>query len=95
MASLAPGTRPSTTQGDGLRMTVKIAVVESAASWLVRRAMESGYRKATGQAPPTARDQGAPLRRILVWAAVSAAAVAVANVVADRVVLRESAAKQA
>ena len=95
MASLAPGTSPSSTQGDGLRMTVKIAVVESVASWLVRRAMESGYRKATGQAPPTARDQGAPLRRILVWAAVSAAAVAVANVVADRVVLRESAAKQA
>ena len=95
MASLAPGTSPSSTQGDGLRMTVRIAVVESAASWLVRRAMESGYRKATGQAPPTARDQGAPLRRSLVWAAVSAAAVAVANVVADRVVLRESAAKQA
>lgn len=71
-----------------LPMAVKIAIVESAASWLVRRAMESGYQRATGHAPPTARDQGVPLRRILVWASASAAAVAVANVVADRLVLR-------
>jgi hypothetical protein len=95
MAPLDTSPDPSATPSDGTRMAIKIAVVESVASWLVRRAMESGYRKATGQAPPTARDQAAPLRRILVWAAVSAAAVAVANVVADRVVLRGSAAKQA
>jgi hypothetical protein len=73
---------------DGLRVAVKIAVVESAASWVVRRVLESGYRRATGHRPPTARDQGVPLRRILIWASLSAAAVAVANVVADRVVLR-------
>jgi len=88
MAPLGSGTDPTSTQDDGLRMAVKIAVVESAASWLVRRAMESGYRAATGQSPPTARDQGIPLRRILVWASASAAGVAVANVVADRIILR-------
>ena len=57
-------------------------------SWAVRRALESGYHRATGRALPTARDRDVPFRRILVWAAVSAAAVAVANVVVDRVVLR-------
>jgi ABC-type uncharacterized transport system permease subunit len=77
------------TPTDGLRTAVKIAVVQSAASWLVRRVMESGYQRATGHSPPTARDQGVPLRQILVWAGVSAAAVAVANVVADRIVLRQ------
>ena len=61
---------------------------EAAASWAVRRALESGYHRATGAALPTARDRDVPFRRIVVWAAVSAAAVAVANVVVDRVVLR-------
>ena len=89
MSPPSPHDGPATgVAADGMRMAVKIAVVESAASWVVRRALESGYRRATGQAPPTARDQGVPLRRILIWASVSAAAVAVANVAADRVVLR-------
>ncbi len=66
----------------------KIWLGEAAASWAVRRALESGYHRATGAALPTARDRDVPFRRIVVWAAVSAAAVAVANVVVDRVVLR-------
>ena len=89
MSREAPGTDlPPDAPIHGLPMAVKIAVVESAASWVVRRLMESGYRAATGQSPPTARDRGVPLPRILAWAALSAAAVAVANVAADRVVLR-------
>jgi ribose/xylose/arabinose/galactoside ABC-type transport system permease subunit len=88
MTRRGPGADPSTTDLHGVRMSVKIAVVESAASWLVRRAMEAGYRAATGQDPPTARNQAAPLQRILVWASVSAAGVAAANVLADRLVLR-------
>ena len=66
----------------------KVWLGEAAASWAVRRALESGYHRATGRALPTARDRDVPFRRIMVWAAVSAAAVAVANVVVDRVVLR-------
>ncbi len=66
----------------------KVWLGEAAASWAVRRALESGYHRATGAALPTARDRDVPFRRIVVWAAVSAAAVAVANVVVDRVVLR-------
>ena len=88
MPPYGSGTALSGTSTDSMRMAVKIAVVESAASWVVRRLMESGYLAATGHAPPTARDQGVPLRRVLLWASASAAAVAIANVVADRVVLR-------
>ena len=72
----------------GVGVAVKIAISESAASWVVRRSLESGYHRATGHLPPTARDRNVPFRRILVWAAVSAAAVAVANVAVDRFVLR-------
>jgi hypothetical protein len=69
---------------------VEVWIGEAAATWAVRRTLELGYRHATGSALPTARDRDVPLRRILVWAAVSAAAVAVANVVVDRVALRHT-----
>ena len=59
-----------------------------AAAWAVRRSLESGYHRATGRALPTARERDVPFRRVMVWAAVSAAAVWVANVLVDRVVLR-------
>jgi hypothetical protein len=72
----------------GFRLTAKVAVLESAASWAVRRSLESGYHLATGSQPPTARDHNVPFRRIVAWAAVSAAAVAVANVAVDRFALR-------
>ena len=88
MPPYGSGTAATGTSTDGIRMAVKIAIVESAASWVVRRLMESGYLAATGHAPPTARDQAAPLRPVILWASASAAAVAIANVVADRVVLR-------
>ena len=67
---------------------VKVAVLESAATWAVRRTLESAYHIATGREPPTARDRDVPFRRILAWAAATAAAVAVANVAVDRFALR-------
>jgi hypothetical protein len=71
-----------------LRQTAKVHVLQTAATWAVRTALNSSYRLATGQAPPTARERDVPLRRLLAWTAVSAGAIAVANVVVDRVVLR-------
>jgi len=61
---------------------------EVAATWAVRRAIESGYQRATGRPLPTARDRTVPLGRVLVWAAVLAAAVAATDVLVDRVILR-------
>ncbi len=66
----------------------KVWLGEAAASWVVHRALEFGYHRATGRPLPTARDRDVPFRRVMVWAAVSAAAVGVADVLVDRVVLR-------
>ena len=71
------------------RQAVQIAVVQMVATWAVQRALSFGYRRLTGRDEPTARDADVPLRRILAWAAASAAA---ANVVVDRLVLRRRAA---
>jgi len=71
-----------------MRVDVRLWVAEAAATWLVRRAFEIGYRGATGRDLPTARDRSAPLRRVLVWTAATAAGVAIADAVVDRVVLR-------
>lgn len=56
-----------------------IAVAE-----VVRRLLDGGYRRVTGTAPPRAYDRNAPMRQVLLWAAATAAAVAVASVIVDR-----------
>jgi hypothetical protein len=65
---------------------IKVAapLIALAATWAVRKAMDSAYTRATGAAPPRASDPNASMRRILVYAAVTAAAVAVVNVAVDR-----------
>jgi hypothetical protein len=67
---------------------VKVAVLEMVVTWAVRRTLNVSYRRAIGRPVPTARDPDVPFRRIVLWAAVAAAAVAAAHVVVDRVVLR-------
>ena len=86
-----PGT--SADQSDGLdiaavRRAVKVEVVELAATWAMRKSLDFVYNRATGLAAPNAMDRDVPYRRILIWAAVTAAAVAVTNVVVDRAILR-------
>jgi hypothetical protein len=68
--------------------SIGIAVLQMVVTWAVQRAMSSGYRTLTGREEPTARDATVPFRRVIVWAAASAAAVAVSNVAVDRLVLR-------
>jgi hypothetical protein len=82
---------PATSDRPGVNPRVqaaKIAIIEMAATWVVRTALNSGFRRATGNSPPTARDPDVPFRRIIAWAAMTAAAVTAADIVADRVVLR-------
>ena len=50
----------------------------------MQRGLSAAYTKATGNQPPRASDPDASLRRIVVWAATTAVAVAVVNVVIDR-----------
>ena len=59
-----------------------------ATTWAVQQGIEVGYQRITGRVLPSALDSDVPLHRILRWAAVSAAAVAVSNVAVDRLVLR-------
>jgi len=66
-------------------------VVHVAAAWSVRMALDASYHLVTGHGPPSARDRDVPVRRILAWTAISAAALAVTNVVVDRAFLPSSA----
>jgi hypothetical protein len=59
-------------------------LVAIGATWAVQKGLSAAYTKATGHQPPRASDPDASLRRIIVWAATTAVAVAVVNVVVDR-----------
>ena len=59
-------------------------IVAIGATWAVQKGLSAVYTKATGHQPPRASDPDASLRRILLWAATTAVAVAVVNVVVDR-----------
>jgi hypothetical protein len=54
------------------------------AAGVVRRVLDGSYRAVTGSAPPRASDRNVPMRQVLLWAAATAAAVAVVSVVVDR-----------
>jgi hypothetical protein len=54
------------------------------ATWAVREVMERIYTKVTGNKPPHASDPDQRMTHILIWAATTAAAVAVVGVAIDR-----------
>jgi hypothetical protein len=81
---------PAAFDDQDFALSIRVMVVEMAATWAVQQALQIGYRRITGRTMPSALDEDVPLHRILRWAAVSAAAVAVANVAVDRLVLRPS-----
>lgn len=97
MATTAIGPGVTSRGGGGLgigavRQAMKAAALESAATYVVRRGLELGYRRATGRELPTARDRDAPFRQVLVWATVTAAALSAATVIVDQVALRRESA---
>ncbi len=59
-------------------------VLAIGATWAVRKALEMAYTARTGHRPPRASDPDESMRRIIIWAATTAVAVAVVNVVVDR-----------
>jgi Protein of unknown function (DUF4235) len=72
----------------GRTRTLAAPLVAGAAAWVARQALDSAYRRTTGTAAPNWRDPQVPFRKIVIWAGVTAAAVAVVNVVVDRAMLR-------
>jgi hypothetical protein len=65
-----------------IKIVAPLATLAAAAA--VRRVLDGGYRRVTGSAPPRANDRSVPMRQVLLWAAATAAAVAIASVVVDR-----------
>jgi hypothetical protein len=59
-------------------------IVAIGATLLVRKVLDKSYTAATGRTPPNAGDRDQSLRRVLVWAAATAAAVALVNVAFER-----------
>jgi hypothetical protein len=82
-AARAAGASP----GRGLAKLVA-PIASLAAVWGVRKALDRVYRAGTGSAPPRASDPDVPLRRVVAWAAISAAALAAVTVVIDRATAR-------
>jgi hypothetical protein len=64
------------------RIVAPVAAI--AATWVVQRVMSSGYRAVTGKEPPHASDRNQSLARVFLWAAATAATIAVVNVAIDR-----------
>lgn len=56
------------------------------ATWGVRKALGFGYKTATGHKPPNAQDRDVSLVQVLAWTVVTAAAVAVVEVLVIRAV---------
>lgn len=55
------------------------------AAWGVRKALAAAYRKRTGRTPPRGRGDGTPMRHALLWSVLSAAALAIVEVLVQRV----------
>ena len=59
-------------------------IIALGATWAVREIMEKVYKKTTGNNPPHASDPEQTMTRVILWAATTAAAVAIVSVVIDR-----------
>lgn len=83
-----PGRELATTEpGPLLHLTATL--VAFGATTLVRRALDSGYRAATGRPTPRADDPTSSFARAIAWAAVTAATAAVVEVAVLRVIERQ------
>jgi hypothetical protein len=71
-----------------VRQAIRVAVVESLATYAVKRGLELGYRRATRRELPTARTRDVPFRQVLFWTGVTAAALSAATVIVDQYALR-------
>ncbi len=65
-------------------LKVAAPIIAIGATWAVRKVLERAYTSATGGQPPRASDPDASMRRVILWAMATAAAIAVVNVAVDR-----------
>ena len=79
---------PADESSGGIPAKVVGPLAALGAAWAVRKAMDGAYRKKTGSEPPNAGDPEASIKRVLLWAAATAAALAVVKVAVDRATSR-------
>ncbi|MDR1430925.1 MAG: DUF4235 domain-containing protein [Propionibacteriaceae bacterium] len=60
-------------------------LIGSVITWAALKALASGWRKATGEEPPSSGDPDTPVRKALTWAALSGVAAAIAQILSARV----------
>lgn len=63
-------------------------VVAIGATMIVRKALNAGYRRATGSDAPGPRDPGVSIARVLLWSVVTAAAATAVEVAVYRITNR-------
>lgn len=82
------------TEPDEVKVSMAVHVITPiatlAATWLVRKAMDTAYERTTGHTPPRASDPGVTTRQALMWAATTAAVIAITEVVIYRVSSRSA-----
>jgi hypothetical protein len=61
------------------------------ATFVVRKALTSGYRRFTGKSAPNPQERGTPLMTVLVWTAATSAATALVEVLVYRLTAPEPA----
>ena len=71
---------PSDHQAPSAMLHVVAPLAALAATWVVRKAMNGGYRAVSGHRAPEGRDIEVPWTRALVWTAVTASAAAIVEV---------------
>jgi len=65
-------------------LKVAAPILAIGAGLLVRKVLDTAYEKTTGAPPPRANDRDVKLGRVLVYAAATAMAIAMVNVIIDR-----------
>jgi hypothetical protein len=67
-----------------LMVHVLAPLIVIGATWAVRKALDSGYRKVSGHAAPNSQDTQVNLGSALAWAAITSASAAVVEVAVFR-----------
>jgi len=78
------GSQAQSSGGNQLVVHVLAPLAAMGATWAVRKALNSGYRKLTGNSAPNPQDEQVTLGSALAWAAITAASAAVVEVAVFR-----------
>lgn len=84
---LSPDTSGSQAQSSGANQLVVHVLAPLAAmgaTWAARKALDSSYRKLTGNSAPNPQDERVNLGSALAWAAITAASAAIVEVAVYR-----------